>query len=302
MTEPTPPVDAEPSLSVALTAPVQTPKIDYGFDPFNAVLRRAKRWSDEWFAIVVRTERELNHPVCGTPGTKRDNPTKVVPCTLYPMKGRDRCQRHGGKNKGGADNPNFRHGKNIGDYALQYKKKPEGPLHRSLPSTLADVYAEFIDDPTLTTLRDQLALLKAAQAEMVLVAKNGEGQREHWLTVQRIVRDYQQTNGGNAKANKDFMDALVVVVPAANTAGLNGATLLKLSEQIRKLAETEQKHADNAQTMVPINKIIALFQAALLIIGEELNKLLDPTSSERLQKLLNMKLSQIITKQIGRKR
>jgi hypothetical protein len=81
-------------------------------------------------------------------------------CVQHPLKGASRCKLHGGKSLAGAEHPNFVHGK----YSIALKG-----------SRLLDHFTAARNDPTLISLRDDVALMQARTTELLERLSAGDG-------------------------------------------------------------------------------------------------------------------------------
>lgn len=84
-------------------------------------------------------------PLPGRCGAKlrKSNPPRY--CRAWPMKGKKRCRRCGGKTPSGIASPHYRHGR----YSTH------------LPKKLLDLYQEQLDDPNLLSSLDDISLVIA---------------------------------------------------------------------------------------------------------------------------------------------
>jgi translation elongation factor EF-G len=154
------------------------------------------------------------------------------------MRGRTTCLAHGGKTPRGAASPHFKTGR----------------YSRSLPGHLVAAYEQALQDPTLMSLRDEIALTDALIDE----------------TLSQLTEEMPW-----AKERKIFNQ------------------VLRLSEQRRKLVESEVRHIVLAREVMTTDEAMALVRAMVAIvtnylpdpndraaIAEELHALISSQSTE----------------------
>ncbi len=154
-------------------------------------------------------------------------------CRKHAMRGRTVCLAHGGKTPRGATSPHFKTGR----------------YSRSLPGHLVAAYEQALHDPTLMSLRDEIALTDALIGE----------------TLSQLTEEMPW-----AKERKIFNQ------------------VLRLSEQRRKLVESEVRHIVLAREVMTTDEAMALVRAMVAIVS---NYLPDPNDraaiAEELHALIN---------------
>lgn len=159
-------------------------------------------------------------------------------CRKHAMRGRTVCLAHGGRTPRGAASPHFKTGR----------------YSRSLPGHLVAAYEQALHDPTLMSLRDEIALVDAMIEE----------------TLSQITEDMPW-----AKERRLF------------------AQVRRLIEQRRKLVESEVRHIVLAREVMTVDEALALVRAMIMIvshyvpdpkaraaIAEELHALMSSQSTE----------------------
>lgn len=136
-------------------------------------------------------------------------------CRKHAMRGRTTCLAHGGKTPRGAASPHFKTGR----------------YSRSVPGHLVAAYEQALRDPTLTSLRDEIALTDALIGE----------------TLSQLTEDMPW-----AKERKIF------------------AQVRRLIEQRRKLVETEVRHIVLAREVMTADEAMALVRAMVAIVTKYL--------------------------------
>jgi hypothetical protein len=164
-------------------------------------------------------------------------------CGNHAANGTSKCKFHGGASLVGIASPSFKTGR--------YSKH--------LPSRLAARYAEALSDPELLALRDEIALVQTRETELLEHLDSG-------LSLQRW------------RAAQTAYSNLIVAMQARDSAGLQTALIaledalgaparddyavwdevVALTEQRRKLVDSEQKRLAVAQQMISAEQAMAL--------------------------------------------
>ena len=104
------------------------------------------------------------------------------PCQKPPMKGRSRCDRHGGKSLAGAASPSFKHGR--------YSKH--------LPSNLGDNFAAALSDPALLSQRAEIALIQCRICEVIERA-DGDSAALDWKELGELIETRRKLSDSEAR-------------------------------------------------------------------------------------------------------
>ncbi len=174
--------------------------------------------------------------------------TKVdgTPCQQYPLRGRTRCRLHGGATPRGIALPQTKHGR----YSV------------SLPTRLMGRYEEALEDPDLLSTRSDIAVLVARQDDLLARVDSGEAgalwhqAREEWKTFKAALLVNDQSASRASMAEIDGLLGRGVADYAA------WHELARVTEQIRKLRETERKRLEALQATVTAEQL-GLLVAAL---------------------------------------
>jgi hypothetical protein len=142
------------------------------------------------------------------------------------MRGRTVCLAHGGKTPRGATSPHFKTGR----------------YSRSLPGHLVAAYEQALQDPTLMSLRDEIALTDAMISELL-----------------RQLDD----DDSDAKYRRVFRQ------------------IMPLIEQRRRLVESEVRHIVLAREVMTTDEAMALVRAMVAIVTNYLPGPNDRAASPR---------------------
>lgn len=200
---------------------------------------------------------EIVKPQCGAL-TKSGKP-----CTVSPMPN-GRCHKHGGATPSGVASASFKHGR----------------FSKHLPERLAAEYAAARRDPELLAVREDIALLSARQCDLLGRVDTGES-GEAWRSLLGAVREAQRCRRSLSKAAEaaDFgamreaaeeLSGLLAGAQALAAAGASDYAawdeVKALSEQLRKLRESEAKRLVAMQQMVTQDAAAAMMGKVLLIL------------------------------------
>lgn len=164
------------------------------------------------------------------------------PCKQPAINGTSKCRYHGGASLVGVASPTFKHGR--------YSKH--------LPSRLAERYGEALSDPQLLELRDEIALVGTRQGELLERLDNGLTPAK-WFSAQAAYRDLViAINQRDQEEYQAAIDRLGSALDATENEGAIWDEVIALSEQRRKLAESEQKRLVAMQQMITTEQAMAL--------------------------------------------
>lgn len=129
----------------------------------NGRLARAAGF-DDWQGWCLSLTHKRGRQICGAYAK-----TTQEPCQRKPVPGHPRCPLHGGHAPNGPNNGSFKHGR----YSTY------------VPRDLAHDYAQAIQDPELVSLRRQIAIMEAREAELLRAVQESIGGAEAWKLVAR---------------------------------------------------------------------------------------------------------------------
>ena len=168
-------------------------------------------------------------PKCGAKNRKGQ------PCQNGCAAGRNRCKFHGGATPVGPDHHNWKHGR--------YSK--------FLPARLLERYHEGANDPNLTALQDELALVDVRIGEL-LRAVGTTGNLRLWKDARAKL--YAFKGGGDGKRARELASAALRDLDGILTAGLTDAatweSLAELIDLRRRLAESETRRQKDLHQMI----------------------------------------------------
>lgn len=173
-----------------------------------------------------------------------------------PAMANGKCRLHGGKTPKGVASPHYKHGR--------YSKYG--------PSSLRDAAAEFLRDPDLLSLQSNLALCDARIADVLTKLDEG-GSYDALATLRKLRGEYRA-----AAVRKDqeaqiaqLREMFRVIDEASDTVALLGE-LDKLTEQRRRLVDTETKRQTSDLTSITIERAYGFVDVLLDIVARHVKE------------------------------
>lgn len=196
-------------------------------------------------------------PVASTNGKKRavcgaKTKGNGKPCRKRPM-ANGRCRNHGGKTPKGIASPHHIHGR--------YSKYG--------PKVLRDRSAEFLSDPDILSLHANLALTDARLADTLQKLETGGGLDA--LTRLRALVDKVRVATTEQEKATALGEMFTTIEAAGGTAELLHA-LDRLTEQRRKLVETEVRRQTSDQTSITLDRAFGFIDLLLDIVARHVKE------------------------------
>lgn len=221
----------------------------------------------EWDALVKIIEDELGRKICGAP---RRNRLKVevrgFPCERKPLKGRHRCQFHGGKARPGPEHHAIKHGR--------YSKALGG-------TSIADMYRKAVQDPDLLNLTEEIGLLAARLQQTLMRLNRGDdgGGKEIWIIATKQITRAKRHLKKLDVDGRDY-ESLVSIFENLDDVFQHGLNDYRVwddwfngVEQLRKLVDTERKHREAQGLNMSVERAMLMLtiwsQAAANVLGAE---------------------------------
>lgn len=179
-------------------------------------------------------------------------------CKAIAVTGSDKCRMHGGRSPKGIASPHFVDG------------------HRSkytyLPERLNERIADFINDPRLVELRENIAVADTHLTELYSQFSETEPSQV-WRELVELYSEWQLA------VNNKNPDVAELLQKRFETLLRNGASeaakeemlwskIQNATEYRRKLVESETKRIKNARQMISAEELAALVQFILSVIKE----------------------------------
>ncbi len=171
-------------------------------------------------------------------------------CKQAAINGTSKCRFHGGASLSGIASPTFKTGR--------YSKH--------LPARLAGRYAEAQADPNLLALRDEVALIDIRLGELVGRVDAAES-AQRWKALQAAYGDLQvAVQSGDSAAFKAANTALGAAMQDGGQDYATWREIVELTEQRRKLVESEAKRLQAMHQMITSERAMVLLGAVTDVI------------------------------------
>jgi hypothetical protein len=165
-----------------------------------------------------------------------------TPCQL-PALPNGRCKLHGGKSLGGPASPTFK----------------TGYFSRCLPRQLLKQFDQALADPELTSLQDELALLKARQAE--ILGRLKDNPIPEWSDAERLFSELLSAEDDQRRLQ--VMEQLGVVLAQGSSASvLYESTWTELRELIQERSKVSAKET---RRHFDLNAVLTAEQAMMMV-------------------------------------
>lgn len=182
-------------------------------------------------------------------------------CKAIAVTGSEKCRTHGGRSPKGVGSPNFVDGRRS-KYAY-------------LPEHLGARVGEFINDPKIVELRENIAVADARLTELYSQFSESEP-AEVWRELVRLYADWQDALNSDkpkeakqAEARQKQFEALLKQgASEASKAESLWNKIHDTTEYRRKLVESESKRAKDARQMISAEELATLIQVVLAAIKE----------------------------------
>ena len=176
-------------------------------------------------------------------------------CAQHSIKENGRCRLHGGNTPTGKEHGAFKHGK--------YSK--------SLPDSTREKYESAREDDTLTTLREEIAVVES-RIHLTLEELETEDSADLWAELENEVNEL--------KAARDAQDAVTVarkiervreLVEVGADERSKWREVMSLFEHKRRLMESERRREKALQAYVPIEDWKVQVQALNEVLREHID-------------------------------
>lgn len=182
---------------------------------------------------------------CGS--LKSDRSGYCTSSILYPN---GRCGAHGGTTPSGINSPHIRHGRHS----------------KHLPERIAEKVLNAIQDPQLTTLAPELALLDARAAELE-ERLHPESGAQLWDEARKAYRGALD-NGAEEEARVAAMKTLGRILEQGAAEGAVWAELYDIVDRRRKLIVAESRRQQQLQNFLPATQVQVLVMSLLAAVRE----------------------------------
>lgn len=156
-----------------------------------------------------------------------------------------RCHYHGGKSLKGPENPNFKTGRHS----------------KYLPKGLKERYEALLQDPELSTLRDEIALVDVRIGSALQDADELHTP-ELWERLAEIYEEAQQANrAGNLDEFSAALGRMGRVIQRGQQATESWGHVMELVDQRRKLSDSENRRIQRSEHTMDAEEVSLLIRA-----------------------------------------
>jgi len=214
-------------------------------------------------------------PIVGRCGAKLRNSDPPVFCKRHPITNRNRCRLHGGLTPRGVESANYQ--------GRGYSK--------DLPARLMERMMDSLDDPDLTSLRSEIALVDARIGELLQNMAEA-GTAEAWGVVKEVrTRLRYVVDRPDLPDRETVLDLLTVKLDAAAQVMMdndNWAEVYGLIDRRRRTAAVELKREESQEHTLRHTQALFFFQQLLIAIHEEVpSPEIKAALATRISKLMN---------------
>lgn len=205
----------------------------------NGLLDKCNNPHCDYFYV---SPNQMECPQCGT---VREY------CSLFPLKGRDRCQHHGGN-------------KAIGPGAGGYSAKG---LSKILTTKFLDSYKAHYEDPTILDMTSDIALLNMRRDALLEKWRDRQVSEKQWQdlkTYHELLCDH--INQGHQNKINEMLYKLGKIIAEGYSDILLWQEIVKIEEQITKIKDREIKRLKTASTVITEREFRQFFGFVLSII------------------------------------
>ena len=210
-------------------------------------------------------------------GSKLRNKDRI--CRQSPLKGRNRCDLHGGSSPRGIASATFKNAK--------YSK--------DLSSRLAQRYEDAVRDDRLLELREEIALVEVRVGDLLTRVDTGES-GAIWMQVRNSYNDLRKAAAANDQ--QKFADALnemgrIIVKGQGDYAAWD--EVFKAIGQRRRLVETERKRLVDLQQMMTAEQAMSMLGFVVSTVKGKAYELLDRSMADQLLSHVTAEINRFIS-------
>jgi hypothetical protein len=165
-----------------------------------------------------------------------------------------RCKLHGGASLVGPAHPNWRHGRHS----------------KFLPTQLAERYLQAVNDPTLISLRDEMALI-SVRVSQLLETVGKTGNTRLWRDARQRLDAFKAAGGKGKTAvgqARIALQQLDDVLAAGLSAAATWDELRETIELQRRLTDSETRRERDLRQLISVSQAISLIG----VLIEEINR------------------------------
>lgn len=177
-------------------------------------------------------------------------------CHKWPLKGKTRCAKHGANLEvAGPGNPAYKHGR--------YSKY--------MPPRLQERYQVALQDPTLLSSREDIALLDARLEDLLRRADTGEAGKTWEQLKQARVEVLQARSRRDAEGVQAAFQEILNLIQAGYADHLTWDDIRATVMDRNKLVRSEQRRLVDMRQMVTVDRLVVFVQVLAGVILEEVH-------------------------------
>lgn len=214
-------------------------------------------------------------------GTGPENPVRY--CMTWPMSGKRRCRRHGGKNEHGLSHPAWKHG-----YAMK----------GGIPRRIVDNFERLLKDDQLTSLKREIAWQRAYYEDLQQRAEDGNvvapamfkaitNVLDAWLDFKQAAKPGTQPQARQAASNalSKAMGQLTDSRSPAITEAAVRSELRSMFTVLANLTDKESRQYERLYNMITAERAMALRVAEHTLFIEAMERYVsDPATKVQIRK------------------
>jgi hypothetical protein len=188
------------------------------------------------------------------------------PCKRAATKGRKFCKFHGGHARIGEQNGNYKTGK--------YSKY--------FPGQLREKYHEFLEDPDLTTNRQEIAALEVRLSQLIEHVEEDMSQRT-WSQWRRLWNQFiLAVRTGDGVRQAELVGLMDEFMSSRTDQDRAWGDIERMADSRRKLADSEQKRMVAMQQMLTVEQAMMLMASLISAVKDAVYLYADPTSAKHI--------------------
>jgi hypothetical protein len=186
-------------------------------------------------------------------------------CTNKPMSGFDRCHHHR------QDSRRWREGGFEGRWQKYLRSE-----------NLADRYKVFFEDEQINNMRGEIAIIDTMLSDLIS-AYGDDASDLTWLALQKKWIEFMDAvYAGDNIAQTKLVSALDKLITDRVKFNSNRTEIIALTEQRRRLNESESKRMMQEQMFIPVERVMFMFQLVIGAAKESAYRYADQTTAQHI--------------------
>jgi len=160
--------------------------------------------------------------------------------------------------------------------------RSSGRYSRNVSGQLKQDYERLLADETLLNLADEIAMLQTIYGNKLEEIQAG-GAEHNWQKMASLWEDFMQAvvNGDSATQTRLVYEVDELITKhAQQTIGIK--EVQSLSESLRRLVESESKRRVQNETLIGVENVMLIIEAALTAFKESAYKFAEPLTARKI--------------------